>query len=92
MVAGFAAKMGKVHSVYVFVTPVYLARIGGEGTRLGTHLSRVPKRVLLGPQALRFRPCLAEPVSQPPTLQKFRVGGWEVKQVRNCRAVRIGLG
>ena len=36
----------------------------------------------LGRFALSYRHCLAEPASQPPTLHKFRAGGWEVKQGR----------
>ena len=37
---------------------------------------------LLGCFALSYRPCLAEPASQPPTLHKFRAGGWDVKDGR----------
>jgi hypothetical protein len=56
--------------------------MGGQGTRLGTHPSRVPKRTLLGRFALSYRPSLAEPASQPPALHKFRAGGWDVKEGR----------
>lgn len=41
-----------------------------------------PNAGLWGRFALCHRPCLAEPASQPPTLHKFRAGGWEVNQGR----------
>ena len=53
-----------------------------EGTRLGTHLSRVPKRVPKACFSLSHRHFLAGPASQPPAPNKLSTGGWEVKKWR----------